>query len=136
MKKLLAQGITAGLLAGLAGMIYYTIYQNTLLTNFGSVVNFGSILGSSMFGCILITAGYWILYRLKLERYTGWFNVFISILSFASIIGPMSMSLPLDVESPELFPGLVVPLHFFPALAFFTIQPLFNRKEEKELVLS
>jgi len=26
---------------------------------------------------------------------------------------------------PELFPGLVVPMLFFPALAWFTLKPLF-----------
>jgi hypothetical protein len=37
------------------------------------------------------------------------------------------MSLPLDIEYPELFPGLVVPMHFFPAYAFLTIYPFFKQ---------
>ena len=56
-------------------------------------------------------------------------NLVIAVLSFASIISPISMSLPLDIESPELFPGLVVPMHFFPALAFFAISPFFKTQK-------
>ena len=28
----------------------------------------------------------------------------------------------------KLFPGLVVPMHFFPAVAYFTIAPFFQTK--------
>jgi len=73
-----------------------------------------------------MTLGYWGLLKLKLIRFIGWLNFIYAILSFASIIGAMDASLPLDIDFPELFPGLVVPMHFFPALAFFTFQPFFQ----------
>jgi hypothetical protein len=38
---------------------------------------------------------------------------------------PISVSLPLDIKSPELFPGLAVPLVFFPCLSWHTVNPLF-----------
>jgi hypothetical protein len=50
------------------------------------------------------------------------------VLSFASIIGAIGMTLPLDIDFPELFPGLVVPMHFFPALAYFAIAPFFKKE--------
>jgi hypothetical protein len=37
----------------------------------------------------------------------------------------------LDVEFPEMFPGLVIPMHFFPALAFFAIDPFFKQSSIK-----
>ena len=55
-------------------------------------------------------------------------NFVFAILTFASILGPFATKLPLDVEMPELFPGLTVPMHFFPALAWFTLKPLFIKK--------
>jgi len=53
------------------------------------------------------------------------FNLAFTILSFASIIIPIAATLPLDVAYPELFPGLAVPMHFFPAMAWYTLRPLF-----------
>lgn len=128
MKKLLIQGVVAGLLSGIAGIIYLNIYQEALGTDYGQIIDMGSIVGASLIGCMLMTLGYAALIKLKKEEWTGWANILIAILSFASIIGPIGMSLPLEIEYPELFPGLVVPMHFFPALAFLTIHPLFSTK--------
>ncbi|MGB1319239.1 MAG: hypothetical protein ACPG5W_13565, partial [Flavobacteriales bacterium] len=58
----------------------------------------------------------------------GWVNVAIVFVSFASILGPLSIALPLDVDFPELFPGLAIPMHFFPATIFFGLSPFFYRK--------
>jgi hypothetical protein len=33
------------------------------------------------------------------------------------------------VKNPELFPGLAVPMIFFPALAWYTFKPLFVPEE-------
>jgi len=124
-KHLLWHGIISGVLASIAGIIYFEIYQYLMLTAFNSVVNWGSIAGASVLGCLLMTLGYWVLMKFDLERFVGWLNVLIAMLSFASIIGAMDTALPLDMEYPELFPGLVVPMHFFPAMAFFAIYPFF-----------
>lgn len=126
MKKIFIQGLVAGILSALASIIYSTIYQNTMLTDFGKVINIGSIIGSSLIGCMLIALGYFALLKSNKTSLAGWLNIIICLLSFASIIGPIGMSLPLDIESPELFPGLVVPMHFFPALSFFAIAPFFR----------
>jgi hypothetical protein len=135
MKKIFLQGIIAGLLSALASIIYFKIYQTTLETSFNKIINVGSIIGASLFGCILMTVGNFILLKYKKEYLTGILNLLILALSFASIISPISMSLPLDIETPELFPGLVIPMHFFPALAFFALEPFF-RKKNLEIELS
>ena len=54
------------------------------------------------------------------------FNFLFSIGSFACVMVPISMTLPLDVQFPELFPGLAVPMVFFPALSWYTVKPLFT----------
>jgi len=131
-KYLLWHGILSGVLASIGGVIYFEIYQYLMLSSFDAVVNWSSIIGASVLGCLLITVGYWLLMQFNLERFVGWLNVLIALLSFASIIGAMDTALPLDIEYPELFPGLVVPMHFFPALAFFSIYPFFyNEKLSK-----
>ena len=55
------------------------------------------------------------------------FNFFFSISSFACVIIPISITLPLTIPYPELFPGLAVPMVFFPAMAWFTVNPLFKK---------
>ncbi|MFK7952430.1 MAG: hypothetical protein AB8B73_06255 [Ekhidna sp.] len=127
MKKIFVQGLVAGALSSLAGVVYFNIYQGTLLTEFDRIINMGSIVGASFIGCMLIALGYLALYKLNKPNFQGWLNVLICLLSFVSIISPIGMALPLDIEFPELFPGLVVPMHFFPALAYFTIQPFFKK---------
>ena len=127
MKKIFVQGLVAGALSSLAGVVYFNIYQGTLLTEFDRIINMGSIVGASFIGCMLIALGYLALYKFNKLHFQGWLNVLICLLSFVSIISPIGMALPLDIEFPELFPGLVVPMHFFPALAYFTIQPFFKK---------
>lgn len=126
MKKAFFHGIIAGVLAAVAGIIYFNIYQNTLGTEFNKIVNIGSISGVSIIACLLIALCYWALEKFKKEKWKGILNIVITLLSFASIISPISMSLPFDIKNPELFPGLVVPMHFFPALAYFCIDPFFK----------
>jgi hypothetical protein len=128
MKKAFFYGIISGILASLAGIIYFKIYQNTLGTEFNEIINPGSISGASIFGCMLMAISYWLLERFNKENLKGVLNIVIALLSFASILGPISMSLPLDIKNPELFPGLVIPMHFFPALAFFCLVPFFKEK--------
>lgn len=126
-RNLIFHGILSSACASIAGIVYYEIYQYLMYTSFEKVVNWGSIAGGSTIGCLLMMLSYWTLSRFNLMRLTGWINVLIAILSFASIIGAMNTALPLDIDFPELFPGLVVPMHFFPALSFFGLAPFFIR---------
>jgi len=45
------------------------------------------------------------------------------------LLGPIAVRLPTNIDTPELFPGMVIPMHFFPALAWFTLKPLFIRSK-------
>ncbi len=50
--KIFLHGIIAGMLAAIAGIIYFNIYQNTLGTAFNAIVNMGTISGSCIFACV------------------------------------------------------------------------------------
>ena len=60
------------------------------------------------------------------------FNLVFVLISFASILAPFAATLPYEVEFPELFPGFAVPMHFFPALAWFTLRPAFFKNQLNE----
>ena len=132
MKKFLIHGIIAGVLTAVAGIVYQMVYENALFLDFSLVINPGSIAGASIFGCVLMALGYWLLEHFKKPNLKGWLNVLISVLSFLSILGPLGMSLPLDVEFPEMFPGLAIPMHFFPAMIFFGLYPFFAKPTRHE----
>ena len=131
MKKEFIRGLVAGGLTSVANIIYATIYQETLMLDFSQVVNTAAIIASSVIGCMLMSAGYMTLIKFNKLAWSGWLNIVIGVLSFASILGPISMSLPLDVEFPEMFPGLVIPMHFIPALVFLIVQPFFYKFKEE-----
>jgi hypothetical protein len=126
MKKSLIHGIIAGILTAVAGIVYQRVYEEALFLDFSSVINPGSVAGASIFGCMLMAVGYGLLEHFKRPNLKGWLNVLITVLSFLSILGPLGVTLPLDVEFPEMFPGLAIPMHFFPAMIFFGLYPFFK----------
>lgn len=128
MKVNFIHGIVAGLLSAIAGIVYLQLYQNLNFVDFSLVINMGAIAGSSIIGCVLMALGYVLLDKIKKPNLKGIMNLLIMVLSFLSILGPIMMTLPLEVDFPELFPGLVIPMHFFPAMIFFGVAPFFKSK--------
>ena len=123
--------ITAGILAGLAAFVYNNVYSEALVVDFSKVANIGGIIGSSIFGCVLASLGYYFFGKIVKSNTDVWFNALFLILTFASCISPFSATLPTDMASPELFPGLTIPMHFFPILFWLATKPLFSRVLEK-----
>lgn len=129
-KKSLALGIVAGILAGLASLVYQKVYASSLGEDFATIARPASILSISLFAGILAAvlfslSQFWLKRKGEII-----FNFVFVLLTFASILAPFAIKLPFDIEAPELFPGLIVPMHFFPALAWFTLKPLFIRPQE------
>ncbi len=130
LKKSILLGVIAGLLAGTASIIYQKVYASSLGEDFITIAKPVSIIASSVFVGLLAAIGYFLLTKWLRHRGEIVFNFVFMVLTFASIVAPFAITLPLDVEAPELFPGLIVPMHFFPALAWFTLKPLFIKSYE------
>lgn len=128
LKKLLILGVVSGVLAGLAGYIYQKVYVEILGEGFLNIVKPVNIFAASLIGTIVAAFGYFLLSKV-LKGYTEIvFNLLFSIITFATLIGPISFQMPVDeLAPPELFPGLAIPMHFFPALAWYTLKPLFAK---------
>ncbi len=126
-KRALFLGVTAGILSGLASAIYAEVFYwaNAYMVDFSSFVDTAMLFGACIFGCVLASLGFWLADKLMSKNGRIVFNFVFTIFSFVSILGAFSATLPLDIEFPEMFPSLVVPMHFFPALIWFTLQPLF-----------
>ena len=129
-KKEFVHGIIAGILASIAGIIYSHVYFFSNEADFSSIVNVYSVIGLNIAACVVIA----FLHAASLKWIKKFaelvFNLALSILSFALIVIPLSITLPLNVQFPELFPGLVIPMLFFPSMAWFTINPFFSSPEK------
>ena len=125
-KKIFFHSLIAGILASVAGIIYNRIYFFATETDFSRVLNTGSIIGLNIMVCLVAGMLYWVLVKSLKKKGEVVFSFLFSIISFACVIIPISITLPLKVQSPELFPGLAVPMVFFPAMAWYTVKPLFT----------
>ncbi len=129
MKKVFIHGTVAGVTSATVAIIYNISYSNALFVDFSKVVNPVSITSANIFGCLLASLGYYFFAK-KVTRHTDvWFNIIFLLLSFASFASPFATHLPLDIQSPELFPGLAIPMHIFPVLLWIATKPLFDYKD-------
>ena len=129
MKQVLFHGLTAGLLAGAASTVYNSAYSAALLADFSQIVNVAGIFGACIFGCVVASLGYHFLRKLNFGYTDVLFNIIFLIITFASFYPSFAMSLPVDIESPELFAGLVIPMHLFPVLFWLAAKPLFYKAD-------
>jgi ABC-type branched-subunit amino acid transport system permease subunit len=126
-KKALFLGIVSGLLAGIAGVIYARLYYKINEADFSKVASTAKIIAGSLFGGVLAGVGYTLLTRWLKNKGEIVFNLLFTLISYATLLAPIAARLPQNINNPELFPGMVIPMHFFPALAWFTLKPLFIR---------
>jgi hypothetical protein len=139
-KKSLLLGTISGFLAGIAAIILINIYKEAYFTDFSTVK---VLIGKSMalelktlpllivftVAGILIGLLYALFIRLFKSKGLVIFNLFLTIVTFATLILPMAAKLPLDLDEDTmmLFPGFAVTAHFFPALSWYTLKPIFFR---------
>ena len=123
-------GVVSGILAGIVALIYQKIYSSSVGADFSTVAKPAGVMISNLVGCLIAALGYWILSKWLKGKTEIVFNFIFMILSFASMLPVFATKLPLDINAPELFPGLVIPMHFFPVLAWSTLEPLFIKNGE------
>ncbi len=126
-KRYFFNGLAAGVLSGLAAFLYYRIYVISLEVSYARIVSPPGILSASLFAGMLIALFCFGVDRLFKKETPVLSGLLLIAGTFLSIIIPFMISLPLIVDRPELFPGLVVPMHLFPALAWFALKPLFKK---------
>jgi ABC-type branched-subunit amino acid transport system permease subunit len=124
-KKVFLLGTISGLLAGIAGVIYARVYYQINEADFSKVASTAKIMAGSLFGGVLAAVGYTLLTRWLKNKGEIVFNLLFTLISYATLLAPIAARLPRNIDNPELFPGMVIPMHFFPALAWFTLKPMF-----------
>jgi hypothetical protein len=124
-KKIFFMSLTTGIFASVASIVFNKVYFFAFETSYSKLVNYGTLVGLNMAACLLAGFGYWAAKKYFPKKADIIFNITFTLLSFASIFVPLSISLPLDIQNPELFPGLAIPMHFFPVVGWFTLKPIF-----------
>ena len=112
-------------MAAVAAIIYSRIHFFATEADFSAIINPGTIISLNLIACLVFSIAYFFFISLFKGKGILVFHILVSILSFAAVIIPISISLPLSIKNPELFPGLAVPMIFFPVVAWFTFKPLF-----------
>lgn len=125
--RTLLLGLTAGVLSGVACMIFAWVYETKLYLDFSTLISPMNYFGACIFGCVLASIGYWALSRVIPKLGGIIFNFLFSLLTFASILGPIAYVWPLDADQDLItyFPMYAMTMHFFPAIVWYTLKPLF-----------
>ncbi|MFK7756443.1 MAG: hypothetical protein AB8B53_05870 [Flavobacteriales bacterium] len=129
MKKTLLHGLASGVISAIACLFYSELYNAAMYTDFSEFINIFTVMGTCLLGSLIAALGYYFL-TVRIKDATTVdviFNVVFVFLTFISCIYPFSKKLPLEIESPELFPGLVIPMHFFPVLFWIALTPILKK---------
>src|SRR3981081_4698624 len=105
-RKIFLLGLSTAIFSFVACIVYNKVYFFALEANLSKIVNMASLAGVNFLAGMLAALGYWTLKKWFRNKTDIIFNLCFTILSFAAIIVPVSISLPLDIQNPELFPGL------------------------------
>lgn len=124
-KRSLSLGLVSGVLSGLASVIYQHIYNAAVGADFSNIVTMAAIIVASIFGSSVAAIGYVWFSKWFKSKANQVFNLVFVVFCIITIISPIAFKLPLTVQSPELFPGMTVPMHLFPPLAWLTLHPFF-----------
>lgn len=127
LKKLLILAIVSGVLAAVAALVYQKVYVEVQGVGFQDILSLKKIFAACVGGNIVAAIGYFLLSKVLKRHTEAVFNLLFAILTFAALYYPIRFTLPLDAEMPELFPGLAIPMLFFPALGWMTLKPLFAK---------
>lgn len=133
-KKTFILAVLAGLVSFALCFVYAKVYFKANEFDFSPVISPLHMLAASLIGTLLLAWGNFFALRFIKNKTVGQvvFNLVAGILSFASIVGVFATILPIDLfEDPTalfVFPGLAVPMHFFPVLAHLALLPLFTHK--------
>jgi len=124
-KRSLSLGLVSGVLSGLASVIYQHVYNAAVGADFSNIVTIVSIIIASIFGCSVAAIGYVWFSKWFKSKANQVFNLVFVVFCILTIVSPIAFKLPLTAQSPELFPGMAVPMHLFPPLAWLTLHPFF-----------
>lgn len=130
MKNIALHGILAGIFGAFVNIIIKKRYCDTFSVDFNKMVNVPVIIGTCLFITLLASIAYHFFSGWLKKNSFAWFNSILVLLSYWAYKGPFSTQLQMDIESPELFISLNLPMHFFPILFWIASKPWMKYAKE------
>ena len=130
-KRIFFLGLTSGIIAAAAAIIFKKVHEYATYSDFSGILTIPVIVAINMLVCMVASLLFWVLVKWLGRTGEIIFNAFFLLASFATTSYTFAYTLPLDIEFPELFPGIAIPMHFIPALCCFAVQHLFFPTELK-----
>lgn len=133
-KKTFFLAVLAAVLSSALCIVYSMVYFKANEFDFSPVISYWHMIAASLVGTLVLAWGNFFALKFIKNKTVAQvsFNLLAGILSFASIVGAFAAVLPIDLfEDPTalfVFPGLAVPMHFFPILSHLAVLPLFTNK--------
>lgn len=124
-------GIATGLTASALSVGYTVFYQSALGVDFSRVAPVQAIISAQIGAAMLIMLACWLTERWKGVAPRS-FNIWLVFFSVLSAGLPFMINLPLDIFAPELFPGMIAPMHLLPALIWMALQPWWTTKSRAD----
>jgi hypothetical protein len=128
-KKHLFHGIAAGILSGLTCFVYYNVLKDEFMYDFSKIISTINLFGACLFGTVLASLGHFLSLKLIPKYGEIIFNLLFALVIFASLISPMTFTLPLDFDEylTVIFPTYAMTMHFFPFVIWYAIKSIFIR---------
>lgn len=114
--NLLLNGL-AFIIAVIAAYFWTEGFSSVTYIDYSSYVPFTHIVGA-----LAMMVAIWSILELLLARYQKIWGFIFNVVCILSILLPLGHTLPLEVETPELFPLWMIPMHFFAPLFLFAVQ--------------
>jgi hypothetical protein len=131
MKRYLLHGILSGLLAAVACIAWLKFYEYASHVDFSPVIGIMPLIAIPVIAMIIASLFYGFMYKQWSTRGEWIFNFLLTGITLASLIGPFKTHLETDDEMIQIFIyGLVLPMHFFPAIAWYTLKPMLNHQSK------
>jgi hypothetical protein len=127
-RKFLILGILAGALSALVSGIFAYMFNQNLL-DFSEVLPYRKIIAVD-FSLALVSVG--LFYGLSLiskKYFKVFFNSLFSLCSIASVLVPITAKFP-DLEFPEFYPTLAIPLHLIFSVVFLALSSILIQDEK------
>ncbi|MES2798939.1 MAG: hypothetical protein V4638_02910 [Bacteroidota bacterium] len=127
-------GILTATLASV-GAVGYASFFNKNLFDFSLALGNVSIVAACFVSAILMSIGAFFINKAMPKRGEIIFNFLLTSVTFLSILVPLKFQIPpvilaqitaVNFEGVEgFFPIFVIPMHFFPAMMWYSLRPLF-----------
>lgn len=126
MKRALIHGLVSGLLAAAACIAWLKFYEYASYIDFSPIISYVGLIVIPVVALVIASLVYVWMEKKWSTKGVWIFHFLMSGISMASLAGPFKVHFPEGTDEMILMfvYGLFLPMHLFPALAWYTLKPI------------